>query len=303
MKDFLNRYLGSQWSVQSLKGDSGERQYSRVHVPPNKSFILVSYPRELKNKLNVFISIQKILREKNVLVPKIFFATQEFLLIEDLGDLSLETFHSKHHHLSYYKIAIDQMIRLQETLKDFTFEKNFTSNQSLHEMITTYQQFHLSFKESEKVKLFEEFQDISQKLSSQSLVPSHRDFHSRNLHIHKDQVYMIDFQDAGLYPTYYDLVSLIEDVYVSLSENERNTLMEYYSEKVNHSIHSVDWHITVCQRLFKAVGSFMSFYNLRSQKTHLKYISPALERVQSSLVQLDSYPYLLQYTQTVLNQL
>ncbi len=305
MKDFLNHCLGSNWSVHPLKGDSGERQYSRIVVPPNKTFILMSYPHELKKRFKSFISMQNLLNQKGVLVPKIFFtdALNGLILIEDLSDFSLEQFYLKHRQLTYHEVALNQLIYLQNEIKNHVFEKDFTFNQSLHEMITSYQQFHFSFLESEKVKLFEEFQDISEKLSSQELVPSHRDFHSRNLYIQKDQIYMIDFQDAGRYPIYYDLVSLVEDVYVHLSEREKSLLMEYYSRKKDQSIDSTSWHRTVCQRLFKATGSFMSFYNLRDQKTHLKYITPALKTVESSLIQLNSYPYFLKYIQTLLSQL
>ena len=305
MKDFLNYYLGLKWSALPLKGDSGERHYSRITLSPNKTFILISYPCELKKRFNSFISMQNLLNQKGILVPKIFFISEKkgLLLMEDLGNLSLEQFYFKHHKLTYYELAIDQLLYFQNKLKDHIFEKNFTFSQSLHEMIIAYQQFHFSFLESEKTNLFEEFQNISQKLSSQELVPSHRDFHSRNLHVQKDQIYMIDFQDAGLYPVYYDLISLIEDVYVPLSENERSTLMRYYSEKTNQPIDFVLWHTTACQRLFKAIGSFMSFYNLREQRAHLKYVVPALKKVESSLIKLNSYPFFLKYTQTILSQL
>ena len=303
MRDFLTTYLGSDWSIQSLKGDSGERQYSRVKASSHKTFILVSYPLNLRKNLKSFVLIQDLLQKKNIFVPKIFFKDEAkgLLLIEDLGDVNLEQFYFKHHQLIFHKVAIDQMIYFQNELKDIRFEKNFTFNQSINEMIYTYQQFYFPYSESEKIKLFEEFQDISKKLSSGTLVPSHRDFHSRNLHIKKDQLYMIDFQDAGLYPMHYDLVSLVEDAYLPLSDKDKSILMEYYSQKTNQPTSS--WDEMVCQRLFKAAGNFMSFYHIRNQKTHLKYIKPVLKRVESSLIKLESYPRFLKYTQTLMSQL
>ena len=259
----------------------------------------------LEKNLKQFTLIQEALQEKGILVPKIFFKDEVkgFMLIEDLGDFNLEQFYLKQRQLTFHQIAIDQMIRFQDEMKDVPFKKSFDFDQNLNEMIYTYQQFRFSFSESEKIKLFEDFQSISKQLSLEKRVPAHRDFHSRNLHIQKDHMYMIDFQDAGFYPLYYDLVSLIEDAYVPFSDEHKNSLMEYYSQKVGQPINITSWHQMTCQRLFKAVGNFMSFYHLRNQKTHLKYIKPSLKKVESSLMYLESYPNFLKYTQKLMSQI
>ena len=136
---------------------------------------------------------------------------------------------------------------------------------------------------------------------SPPLTSSHRDFHSRNLFIHKDQIYIIDFQDAGSYPIYYDAVSLMEDPYAGLSDQEKQGLMDYYQKKWNQEINRRQFQLTTIQRLFKAVGSFMSFFHLRGQNSHLKYVHPSLKKVESVLVQMDEHPYFLKYIQSILN--
>ena len=46
----------------------------------------------------------------------------------------------------------------------------------------------------------------------------HRDYHSRNLMLHDEPLYIIDFQDARMGPDTYDLASLLRDSYVDLPD-------------------------------------------------------------------------------------
>ena len=61
-------------------------------------------------------------------------------------------------------------------------------------------------------------------LAAEPRVLCHRDYHSRNLMLHEDRLYIIDFQDARMGPDTYDLVSLLRDSYVDLPEQTVNEL-------------------------------------------------------------------------------
>ena len=63
-----------------------------------------------------------------------------------------------------------------------------------------------------------EFVEIIEELAGEARVLCHRDYHSRNLMVHEDRLYIIDFQDARMGPDTYDLVSLLRDSYVDLPE-------------------------------------------------------------------------------------
>ena len=56
----------------------------------------------------------------------------------------------------------------------------------------------------------------------------HRDYHSRNLMLHEGELYIIDFQDARMGPDTYDLVSLLRDSYVDLTEEVVDDLIAYF---------------------------------------------------------------------------
>ena len=69
---------------------------------------------------------------------------------------------------------------------------------------------------------------IVEELAAEPAVLCHRDYHSRNLMLHDDRLYIIDFQDARMGPDTYDLVSLLRDSYVDLPEQTVDELIAYF---------------------------------------------------------------------------
>jgi aminoglycoside/choline kinase family phosphotransferase len=141
------------------------------------------------------------------------------------------------------------------------------------------------------------FLDICSKLDREPKKIAHRDYHSRNLMIKLDTMKVIDFQDARLGPIQYDLVSLFKDSYVDMNADMTKSLMEYYLESSKEFLpkdfsraHFDEiYELQSIQRCFKACGSFASFYNLRSDKRYLKYLSGTLRRVLKSLTEFPDY--------------
>ena len=301
MKEFLNTYLNTHWKAQRLKGDSGERSYSRIRSAKG-SFIFVEHPLSNKN-FEDFLLTQNVLKKNFIPIPQILHIDKKnkLLLLEDLGPTDLEQFYLKNKKLDYHVQALDLLYSFQRISDSKNFKKKFTNSQSLNELLLTYQSLNYPLKNPDKECLLKEFHALSCQLAKQPFVPSHRDFHSRNLLICKGQVYMIDFQDAGLYPQYYDLASFIYDPYVSLLDEERKILIQHYNQKWSKPVCIDSLSLMACQRVFKAIGSFMSFYNLRRQTQHLKYIRPCLVELKQQLSQLEKYPHFLKYVQSLLD--
>ena len=69
---------------------------------------------------------------------------------------------------------------------------------------------------------------LAEELAGEPRVLCHRDYHSRNLMLHRGELYIIDFQDARLGPDTYDLVSLLRDSYVDLPEATVDELIAYF---------------------------------------------------------------------------
>ena len=130
---------------------------------------------------------------------------------------------------------------------------------------------------------------------------SHRDYHSRNLMIKLGEIKVIDFQDARLGPLQYDLVSLLNDSYVDLSNDSQKLLINYYKDNIqphlnnNFSSDEFDniYKLQTIQRCFKACGSFASLYMTREDRRYLKYINKTLKVVFNELIEVKEMDSLL----------
>src|SRR5690606_29165874 len=77
---------------------------------------------------------------------------------------------------------------------------------------------------------------IINKVLQQQQVYVHRDFHSRNLMIVEKNnslnIALIDFQDAVIGAITYDAVSLLKDCYIEWNQQQRNSFLENYFNKL-----------------------------------------------------------------------
>ena len=351
MKFFLERVLkGEKYKKQPLTPEGSGRQYFRVKTE-NNSYVLACFPVGQQERV---LQRWKDFSKWGLNVPKVYFCEpsqpEGFLLLEDLGDHNLEreVLENKDFPFSYYYLSLDQIITLSSQKDSLEGEKEnsrlepqndykglsfFTKESFFKEMLWTEKYLVNDFCQFQpdkklQIKYLREWRHICETLSSFSYRLAHRDYHSRNIFIKDKKTYVIDFQDAGFFPRFYDVVSLLYDVYVhsKMTEEIRGRLLQYFisnhtrmrltsgvleevqerpeappqkdminfftdpgmAEKIRQEI-----AITAIQRLFKACGSFAGFYSLKKQDTHLRYIVPALEILKEKLQEIDQYPYFL----------
>ena len=313
MDVFLKNVLRKNYQKIPLPREGSQRIYTRIQCE-NTSWILVESSFEVQK---LFIQRLKELTAIGLKVPLVKAQEDEknFLLVEDLGDQDLEKvfFTNSEQRMKYYQQAIDQMLLLQRKARHLNWPR-FTEEQLLQELLWT--KTHLLDKllnknqpESFLQDCLKEWQNLCHQLAGSPYVPAHRDYHSRNLMVKNHTLYWIDFQSAGLFPCCYDAVSLIYDPYIDMPEKEKNILIEYLigvckdsNSKVGTNLQKSAstefskemWHLCVVQRLFKACGSFASFYNLKKQNSHLKYLKPALKQLVMCLDRVQKFPRFLQ---------
>lgn len=305
------------FQLDVLAGDGSQRTFFRVQVTPTQknhnregaSFILLSDPGWYLSK--DYAPHQVYLAGAGIPVPRFFFedAKEGFLVMEDLGDELLQLRLQKEPQKK--DDWLEQAVTLLAELHHRTFpvpnelpvasrsfdqtkyseELNFTAEHLVHKWLGMP-----AIGDAEKADIAAFSGTIA---NLKPLVFSHRDYHCRNLLVHQDRLYMIDFQDARLGSPHYDLASLIYDAYVPITPAFRQKLIGIYKTTVTPTPlgAAIDWvnfdadlKRVAFQRVIKAAGSFASFVTRFGKTTHLPYLVPALEYARQLQTEVAALP-------------
>lgn len=292
--------------VEPLAGDGSTRCFYRIRVGP-QTLALLSDPEWGLSK--DYAPHQAHLESREIPVPRFLEvdASHGVIVMQDLGD---ELVQHRLASLSYgspeWFSWLEKSIRLLAQLHGRTYpvdsllpvaSRRFDAKKYSDELAFTVEHLVEKFLglPAPKKPMLDEFCAEIAKLGPD--VFAHRDYHTRNLLVVGQDIYMIDFQDARLGGPHYDLASLLYDAYVTLDEEHRERLLAAYRDEMAQYPLSVaiDWarlregvdHVGL-QRTVKAAGSFASFYTRYGKKTHLPYLEPAL---RSALrLRENSYP-------------
>ena len=309
---FLKKTLSfKDIKILPLAGDASNRKYYRI-VHAEESWVLMKW-EPFNPEGYPFLSVLQHFANNGVQVPKVvgMSPNEGLVLLEDLGDLTLERRfwenQNQEHVMFFYKMALDEIIKIhgqatQNKSNCTAFGIQFDTEKLLWELnygkdnlILGVLKADLSARAQEELQKC--FSNICETLHQEPKVICHRDYHSRNLMIKRDKMYVIDFQDARMGPVQYDLVSLFKDSYVDLNDETVAQLMNYYIDrsksflptKFSREHFDYVYEVQSLQRCFKACGSFASFYHQRGDKRYLKYLAPTLKRVFKSLNQFPQY--------------
>ncbi len=129
----------------------------------------------------------------------------------------------------------------------------------------------------------------------------YRDFQSRNVMIHNDEPYFIDFQGGKKGPIYYDVASFLWQAKAHFHDELRNELLDVYLDEMEHymPIDREEFHETlrhfVLFRTLQVLGAY-GFRGYFEKKPHfLQSIPFAIENLRGLLkTGSEDYPYLLQ---------
>ncbi|MEI6092468.1 MAG: phosphotransferase [bacterium] len=293
--------------VTLLAGDASTRKYYRIQGN-SKSLILMHGDAFDENDSNV-LSIESYL-EMGVRVPSIhkIFQEQGILVQEDIGDVHLQSIKDKDLLKKYYKDAISQLIKLQRTA--FEYQTNgkeiyplkikFTHEKFMSELNMTSNYYikvlsNKNITEEKELKLNDLYKSIVDEMMKQTFLVQHRDYHSRNLMIHKNNVYMIDIQDTRLGPFTYDIASLMIDPYIELEDSLYNEIKEQYYDsikdivKCTHDEYSRFCDVCLIQRGIKILGTFAYQKIEKGKASYLPYIPISISRLKDALVKFPEW--------------
>ena len=296
INNFLKNNQIETKNLIPIKNDASFRKYFRV----DKKILMDADPH-LGEDVGSFININHVLREFKLNVPEIFTIDKEngFLLLEDLGENVFSQILNSENEEQLYKQAIDVLVEIYK--KDLNKFSNFTflekySVEKLQDESQLFIEWYL--KKYLKINItdtdIKDFKDIINKIFNnldtkfEKLVL--RDYHVDNLILQKSklglkQVGILDFQDAVLGSSSYDLISIIEDVRRPISKDLKNILIKYFIDSTGYDPNQLEKELAFysVQRNLKILGIF-SRLNLRDNKSkYMGYNDNAWKYIESNL--------------------
>jgi aminoglycoside/choline kinase family phosphotransferase len=315
LPDPIGQYLhraglvGTPARVVPLTGDASDRRYFRVLKPDAASVVLALHAAPFHYEQLPFVNVARLLHEVPLPIPRILDHADDLglLVVEDLGDVTLQAHLGAAPaaaHAALYRQAVGFIAALQARGRELASDRYvpfgvaFDVDKLRWELDFFVKYFLGAYRgvilpAEDRDALAAEWRALVAELASEPRVLCHRDYHSRNLMLHDGRLYIIDFQDARMGPDTYDLVSLLRDSYVDVTEEAVAELIAYFlALKSRDAIDSLEtdaqefrrrFDLMALQRNLKALGTFGFQTTTRVNPVYIQYMPRTLRYVRTNL--------------------
>jgi aminoglycoside/choline kinase family phosphotransferase len=292
--------------VVPLTGDASDRRYYRILFADAPSIVLSLYSTPFEFEALSFVNVAQLLKQMPTPIPALLGHAEDVgvLALEDLGDVTLQAHlgaATAAEHAARYRQAVALIATMQKRgaeladpkylpygiafdVEKLAWELDFFTKH----FIEAYRGVVIAADAHEELR--REFRVVVDELASEPRVLCHRDYHSRNLMLHQDQLFIIDFQDARMGPDTYDLVSLLRDSYVDLPEQTVDELIAYFLALKgltgSETAFRRRFDLMALQRNLKALGTFGYQTTGRRNPVYIQYIPRTLRHVRNNLAHL-----------------
>ncbi|WP_113486299.1 tRNA (adenosine(37)-N6)-threonylcarbamoyltransferase complex ATPase subunit type 1 TsaE [Rhizobium cremeum] len=320
IRGFLNTHGLAGARRRHLTGDASTRAYEYIYPSEGPRKILMDSPRQpdgppirdgkpysqivhLAEDVYPFVAIAGALRDKGFAAPEIYESDCEngILLIEDFGPETVLDDNGVP-IADRYRASVECLAALHET----SFPREITFNGGLIHRIPDYDRtamkmeaellidWHLPWKRGGKPATTEEraeylsiWDGLIDALSDAERSLVLRDFHSPNIiwrgdREGSDRIGLLDFQDAMIGPTAYDLVSIVQDARVTVKRPLVDQLMEDYLSlrRKNPAFDEANflksWAIMSAQRACKLNGLWIRLLQRDGKPGYMKHMPRTL---------------------------
>ena len=293
--------------VVPLTGDASDRRYFRALLKGEPSIVLALHAGAIDFSSMAFVSVARLMSQVPLPVPTILHHSDPLgiLGLQDLGDVTLQAHlgaASPDEHAALYRQAVTFLAELQgrgAALKspDYPpYHVAFDVEKLTWELEYFTKHYLVGYRgaalaPTHRDALREEWNSIVTELAAEPRVLCHRDYHSRNLMLHKGSLYIIDFQDARMGPDTYDLVSLLRDSYVDLASSTVDELVAFFRALKGHTRSTTAdttefrrrFDLMALQRNLKALGTFGFMATARGNPVYIQYIPRTVNYVRANL--------------------
>jgi len=206
--NWLSKTIGnSSFNIKELRQEASDRKYYRIKAE-NISYVLTDNFDKTDQSAN-FLYASKILKNSSVNVPEVLAFSEDlrFLLLQDLGDKSLDT-DNEFKDEKILEMALEQLSKIyfsdQDVLRSATKESLLLQTSSFIDFCRENKLSNAEIKALENLR-----NNLVQNLLNQQFIPTHNDFERRNLMMFEENLFVIDFQDLNMGPIGIDLASIM----------------------------------------------------------------------------------------------
>lgn len=327
IRDFLDRNDHPKARRRHLSGDASIRAYERIYPADGSvSRILMDSPRHkpgpilqdgkyyqqlahIAEDVVPFVAIDQLLTSRGFAAPAIYARDldQGILLIEDLGSESVLDADGQPVDERYIESA-----RLLARLHTEPAEAEINVEPTVIHRIPDFDRtamkietrllidWYLPWKrgapasDDEKrdyAEIWDGLIDLLQTSETNLLL---RDFHSPNVIWRGEReglnrIGLIDFQDAMIGPTAYDVASLVQDARVTIPASLAGRMLEAYlaerraSGGFDEAMFLRDWHLMSAQRNCKLVGIWVRLMQRDGKPGYMKHMPRTFAYLQAAL--------------------
>ncbi len=307
--------------ILPLPSSGSTRNYYRViftgaHHPKT---LIASFNNDIRENI-AHNSFTTHFRSLKLNVPEIIArdSSYQYFLMQDLGDITLFDMLNTDPDMAieYYKKVVSDLVKFQVNgIRGLDLDvaypvKKFNKRSILWDLNYFKYYFvkphNINFDENLLEDDFEKFADSL--LSTELEYFVYRDFQSRNIMIHNNEPWYIDFQGGRKGPLQYDLISLLFQVKANLSDEIRDILFNHYQEtlqialpgkQVMFDLHYNDF---IYFRLMQVMGAY-GFRGLVQRKAHFLQSIPLAISLLTKLLQNSPMGKNLREFTSILNQI
>lgn len=310
-----------------LTPDASVREYFRIKWR-DRSAIACVYPEPFDAREQTYLDVTRLFLESNLPVAEIydFDESAGVIVQEDLGDRILRPSLDRAENVEKEELldrAISLIAKIQAATPNafavgsIASRLKFDSEKLGWELdffkthyFETYCKQPLTDEQNQK--LTAEFAELAAELETRAEVLCHRDFHAANLMIdRRENLRIIDHQDARIGTASYDLVSLLLDRILEVPSiaRIREKRLFFLAERAKLGLKHIDpddfayeFRLQTIQRCLKAIGTF-SFQSVNRGKTHfIQYIEPMFRVVLQAARRLERFPQLQLIVEQQINE-
>ena len=283
---------------QALLVEASFRRFFRIHT--GAGTLVAMHAPPAREDTGQFVRIAELFKSHGIGVPLLHAHDLDrgFVLMEDLGDESLELAYARGAAERALALAIETLVRVQRIEDDQGIVPAYAASRFEMELGIFSEWFVGGLLGETPPTWYAELAEpLIENAVDQPQCPIHRDFHCRNLLIKPSgDLGVVDFQDALIGPVTYDLASLLGDCYYELDAHQVSTALRTYRQAARETnIPTIQdearfrlaFDKMVIQRQLKAVGIFSRLWLRDGKSSHLESIAPVLVQLARRCQRID----------------